>query len=232
MSFCIVARCVRTGNLGVGIAAEHLAVGLQCDGAIRARIGATMTLHMPTPANNRLALNLLEQGYAPQQAVVELCANDPDHTARQIAIVDREGRTAVHRGARANAAATSSVSESCIAMIDGLPGEAVVRALRERFESGASLALDARILAALEAVDATGTAAIRSVALVVYGVNDYSDVDLRVDMHERPIVELRRLYDEYQPFGAYYDERAKNPREAIPQREFADILARKRESAS
>jgi uncharacterized Ntn-hydrolase superfamily protein len=72
----------------------------------------------------------------------------------------------------------------------------------------------------------------RSVALVVYGVRDYSDVDLRVDMHERPIAELRRLYDEYQPFGVYYDERAKNPREAIPQREFADMLARKREGAS
>ena len=113
-------------------------------------------------------------------------------------------------------------------MIDGLPGEPVVRALRASFESGASLDLDARILAALEAVEAGYLAAIRSVALVMYGSRDYSEVDLRVDMHDQPIAELRRLYDEFQPFGAYYDERAKNPREALPQREFADMLERGR----
>jgi uncharacterized Ntn-hydrolase superfamily protein len=117
-------------------------------------------------------------------------------------------------------------------MIDSLPGEPVVRALRASYESGASLDLDARILAALEAVDSADAAAMRSVALVVYGAHDYSEVDLRVDMHEQPIAELRRLYDEYQSFGAYYDERAKNPRAALPQREFADMLARKGEGAA
>ncbi len=232
MSFCIVAHCARTGNLGVGIASENLAVGLQCDGAIRPRIGATLTLHAPIPANNHLAMRLLEQGYAPQHVLGELCANDPDHATRQIAIVDREGCTSVYCGEHAHAAAASRVGAGCIAMIDGWPGETVVHALQKSFESGADLRLDARILAALEAVDATVAAAMRSVALVVYGDEDYSDVDLRVDMHERPIAELRRLYDVYQPFGAYYDERAKNPRKAIPQREFADMLARQREDAA
>lgn len=232
MSFCIVARCSRTGNLGVGIASEHLAVGLQCDGAIRSRIGATLTLYAPNPANNRLAMKLLEQGYAPRYVLSELCANDLDHALRQIAVMDREGRVALYSGEDAHPAAAASEGEACIAMIDSLPGEPVVRALRASYESGASLDLDARILAALEAVDSADAAAMRSVALVVYGAHDYSEVDLRVDMHEQPIAELRRLYDEYQPFGAYYDERAKNPRAALPQREFADMLARKGEGAA
>jgi len=232
MSFCIVGRCARTGNLGVGIASEHLAVGLQCDGAVRSRIGATLTLRAPAPANNRLAMKLLEQGYAPRHVLSELCANDPDHALRQIAIVDREGVAALYTGAHVHAAAAASDGEGCIAMIDGLPGESVLGALLASFEDGARLDLDARILAALEAVDSTSVAGMRSVALVVYGARDYSEVDLRVDMHEQPIVELRRLYDEYQPFGAYYDERAKNPRAALPQREFADMLARKGEGAA
>jgi uncharacterized Ntn-hydrolase superfamily protein len=232
MNCCIVARCARTGRLGVGIASEDLAVGLQCDGAIRPRIGATLTLGAPTPAHNRLAMNLLEQGYARQHVLSELCANDPEHARRQIAIIDREGRTAVYHGACAPNAAAYSEGEGCIAMIDGLPGEAVVGTLRGCFENSAALDLDARLLATLEAMAAAGGVAWRSVALVVYGDRDYSDIDLRVDMHAQPIAALRRLYDEYQPFGAYYDERARNPRQALPQREFADMLARAREGTS
>ena len=232
MSLCIVARCERTGNLGVGIASENLAVGLHCDGAIRPRIGATLTLNAATPANNRLALHLLAQGYAPQHAIAELCANDPDHARRLIAIVDREGRAAFHRGLHAHAAAACLAGANCVTMISGAPGETAARSLQASFAGNAGLDLDARILAALEAIDPAGTTALRSVVLVVYGNREHSDVDLRVDMHERPIAELRRLYDEYQPFGAYYDERAKNPREALPQREFADLLSRSRAGRS
>ena len=72
---------------------------------------------------------------------------------------------------------------------------------------------------------------VRSVALVVFGDNDYSDVDLRVDLHADPIAELRRLYDEYQPFAQYYDERGRRPREAITQREFADMLYARKDAA-
>jgi len=232
MSLCIIARCARTGNLGLGVGSENLSIGMQCDGAIRPRIGATLTLGATTPANNRLTLNLLAQGYSPQSALAELRANDPAHAQRLIAILDREGRAAYHRGTHASAAAACLAGVDCITMIDGAPGEAAARSLQASFASSADDDLGARILRALEAVEPPGAAGLRSVALVVYGANDYSDIDLRVDMHERPVAELRRLYDEYQPFGAYYDERAKNPRQALPQREFADLIERSRGGGS
>jgi hypothetical protein len=54
-----------------------------------------------------------------------------------------------------------------------------------------------------------------------------------VDLHDDPIAELRRIYDEYQPFAAYYLERGKHPRQAISQMEFADMLyaGRKKEAS-
>ncbi len=64
--------------------------------------------------------------------------------------------------------------------------------------------------------------------MIVYGIQDYSDWDLRVDEHEKAIDELRRVHEEYKPNAAYYIERARNPDNAIPAMEFADMLAAQR----
>ena len=41
--------------------------------------------------------------------------------------------------------------------------------------------------------------------------------------------ELRRIYADYKPTIAYYDERARNPRNAITGVEFADRLKKQRQ---
>ena len=64
----------------------------------------------------------------------------------------------------------------------------------------------------------------RSAAMVLWGNRTYNEVDLRVDLHERAIEELRRIYVDYKPSIAYYEQRARSPRNAIPAMEFADML--------
>ena len=62
MTYSIIARCPRTGQLGIGIASYSIAIGLYCDGAVRANTGVTLTQGFPNPRNNYLAINLLAQG--------------------------------------------------------------------------------------------------------------------------------------------------------------------------
>jgi hypothetical protein len=44
--------------------------------------------------------------------------------------------------------------------------------------------------------------------------------------------ELRRIYIDYKPSIAYYEERARSPRNAIPAMEFADMLKKQQETQS
>ena len=100
-----------------------------------------------------------------------------------------------------------------------------------RFEGTAALDLEERLLLALEAGrDAGGQGGQsghlpeRSAAVVVFGIQPYSDWDLRVDMHDDAVSELRRVTEGFKPNAAYYLERARKPQNAIPAMEFADIL--------
>ena len=90
MTFTLVARCPRTGQMGIGIATYSICVGLYCNG-LRANVGATMSQAFVNQGNNTLALRLLAQGFSPARVLDELKANDPDFAYRQIAVIDRDG---------------------------------------------------------------------------------------------------------------------------------------------
>jgi uncharacterized Ntn-hydrolase superfamily protein len=231
MTYSLLARCTRTGRFGLGVASTAIAIGLHCDGAVRPGVGVTMTQGNPNPRNNRLALHLLAQGHSPAHALREIAACDAHHDWRQVGILDREGTVAVHSGGRLRGWAGHRAGSDYVAMGSMLAGRPVVDALAARFESDPQADLEERLLLALEAArDAGGLAGTggprqeRSAAVVVWGQRDYSDFDLRVDMHPGAIAELRRIAIDYVPSAAYYEERARNPRNAIPAMEFADML--------
>jgi uncharacterized Ntn-hydrolase superfamily protein len=231
LTYSIIARCPRTGQLGVGIASYSIAIGLYCDGAVRANTGVTLTQGFPNPRNNYLAINLLAQGCTAGQALTQLVGNDPHSEYRQIAIVDRENSAVAHTGAKLRKWAGYRVGKGYVAFGDGLAGQQVVDALAAGFEAAPQAGLDEQLLAALEAGrDAGGVAGARgrlperSAAMIVWGNRTHNEVDLRVDLHDRAIDELRRIYVDYKPSIAYYEERARSPRNAIPAMEFADML--------
>src|SRR5258705_7478302 len=231
MTYSIIARCPRTGQLGVGIASYSIAIGAYSDGAVRANTGVTLTQGFPNPRNNYLAINLLAQGRTAGQALSELIGNDPDSEYRQIAIVDRESNAVAHTGASLRKWTGHRIGKGYVAFGDLLAGQQVVDGLAAGFEAAPQAGLDEQLLAALEAGrDAGGMAGAkgrlpeRSAAMIVWGNRTYNEVDLRVDLHDRAIDELRRIYVDYKPSIAYYEERARNPRNAIPAMEFADML--------
>ncbi len=239
MTYSVIARCARTGRLGIGIASYTIAIGAYCDGAVRPNVGATVTQGFPLPRNNRLAMELLAQGCTPAMTMAALAANDPHHEYRQIAIVDREGVALANTGRHARAPAAQRVGSGVAVCGTAIRNEGVLDAMVGAFESQAAADRDDRLLFALEAgrdagglVGASGPLPERSVAVIVWGKRDYSDYDLRVDMQEGAIAELRRIYVDYKPTAEYYEERARHPRNAIPAMEFADILKSRQKEAS
>jgi uncharacterized Ntn-hydrolase superfamily protein len=91
--------------------------------------------------------------------------------------------------------------------------------MAEEFASDPSLGLDERLLRTLEAGrDAGGQATAdgthlpeRSSALIVVTPDALVPVDVRVDMHETAVEELRRVYSAYRPYMPYYELRAVDP---------------------
>ena len=236
MTFTLLARCPKTGQVGIGIATYSITVGLYCNG-LRGNVGATMTQAFVNQGNNPLALRLLEQGYAPEHVLAELQANDPPHAFRQIAVIDRLGRLAAYSGPKNRGWAGHVAGDGYVAMGNVLAGPPVVDAMARAYEGAAGLSFERRLLAAIEAGrDAGGQTGVdghlpeRSAAVMVYGDYDHAELDLRVDLHDTAIAELRRAFEEYELYRGYYKERSKNPKDALPQYAFVQTL-KKQEAA-
>ncbi len=96
-----------------------------------------------------------------------------------------------------------------------LAGPRVIRETAAAYEAGAKLAFAERLIGALDAGDAAGgdKRGKQAAALLIHGEEDYPLLSLRVDDHEQPLAELRRLNDKslerYQPFFACLPGRAR-----------------------
>ena len=80
-----------------------------------------------------------------------------------------------------------------------LTGPEVLAAMEAAFVRSEATELAERLLLALEAGQAVGgdKRGKQSAALLVYHVEDYPWVDLRVDEHRHPVAELRRIWSIY-----------------------------------
>ena len=239
MTYTLIARCPRSGRLGIATASYTLAIGAYCDGAVRPNVGATLTQGAPLVRNNRLAINSLAMGATPRLALRALEHNDEHFDDRQVAILDREGAGVAHTGSRVRGIAAQRVGSGSVAIGCMLASENVLDAMISSFQSRPEADFDERLLCALEAgrdagglKGAQGALAERSVAVIVWHRQDYSELDLRVDFKDGALAALRAMYADYKPTAEYYEERARHPRNALPAMEFADMLKKKQQEAT
>ena len=214
-TFSIVGRCPRTGRLGVAITTSDVAVGSRCP-YVMPEVGAGSTQASTDPRLGPAALRLLEAGKSPETALGELASKDRHIERRQIGLVDAQGRSAARTGAANAEWAGHLVEDNFVAMGNGLAGGQVVRAMADAFSACETRDLEERLLRSIEAGhDAGGEAQdstpYHSAALLVYGSESYSRVDLRVDEHPTPIEELRRVFEIYRPKIEFYHMRAIHP---------------------
>ncbi len=197
MTYSIVAREPRTGELGVAVQSHFFSVGSIVPWAMPG-VGAVATQAIAEVAFGPRGLALLRDGLDAPAALARLLRDDPAAHVRQVAIVDAAGTAAAHTGAgcMAQAGHLTGPGVSCQGNI--LASDTVWPAMLDAFQSAAGSDLADRLLAALDAAEREGgdVRGRQSAAIVVVpgdGEEWATSVSLRVEDHEEPLVELRRL---------------------------------------
>jgi uncharacterized Ntn-hydrolase superfamily protein len=184
----------------VATQSKFLAVGSVVPWA-EPRVGAIATQAYANPRYGPDGLALLRQGLGAEEVVRRLTEADEGRAERQLGVVDASGRGATYTGEECLDWAGGRTGASYAAQGNILVSAATVDALAETFESSSGPLVE-RLLDALDAAQAAGgdSRGQQSAALLIVeadagyaGLSDVS-VDLRVDDHERPLEELRRLY--------------------------------------
>ncbi|HET9675632.1 MAG TPA: DUF1028 domain-containing protein [Gaiellaceae bacterium] len=200
-TYSIVACDLDAGQWGVAVQSKFLAVGSVVPWA-EPGAGAVATQSYANPRYGPDGLALLRDGRSAQEAVDELTSADESRDERQVGIVDARGGAATFTGTGCHEWAGGRTGAGYAAQGNILVSGETVDALAETFEATKG-PLAARLLASLAAAQAAGgdRRGQQSASLVVVerdgGYAGLSDmlVDLRVDDHERPIEELRRLFE-------------------------------------
>jgi uncharacterized Ntn-hydrolase superfamily protein len=199
-TFSIAAADPETGEVGVAVASKFFAVGSVVPFA-KAGVGAVATQSFANTSYGARGLELLEKGLRAEEVAQVLTRQDDDRAKRQLGVVAANGDAATYTGAACNAWAGGRSGPGYAVQGNILTGEEVVIAMEKAFVESKGKRLADRLYAALAAGDAKGgdSRGRQSAALVVArakaGYGGYTDraVDVRVDDHADPIVELGRL---------------------------------------
>jgi uncharacterized Ntn-hydrolase superfamily protein len=199
MTYSIVARDKKTGELGVAVQSHYFQVGPVVPWAL-AGVGAVATQAHVNIGYGPLGLELLQAGHTAEQALRALTAGDPGAEQRQCAIVDAAGNVAAHTGAKCIPAAGHALGDAFSCQANLMEKDTVWAAMSAAYKS-TDAPLAERMMAALDAAEAEG-GDIRgrqsAAMLVVSGTGtgrpwDDRIIDLRVEDSAEPLVELRRL---------------------------------------
>lgn len=195
-TFSIAARDPASGMLGIAVSTKVPAVGGLVPFA-RAGVGAIASQAWTNPLLGVDGLDLLEQGHSAEEALQKLLDADPEPELRQIIVVGADGAPATHTGFGTDPWCGHRVGDIYAVAGNMLVGEETILAMVEAFESSVQGAFPGRLLRALEAGQAAGgdKRGRQSAALYVVKSDPYPYLDLRVDEHSDPVVELRRVYE-------------------------------------
>jgi len=205
MTYSIVARDPETGELGVAVQSRSFNTGAVVPWGAPG-VGVVATQSYTELSYGPLGLELLRAGKTPEQALAELITADEEAAYRQVAILDAEGRVAVHVGEACIPAAGFAAGEGFSAQANMVDSERVWESMAESFERSTGPLAD-RLLQALDAAEAAGgdwrgRQAGGILVVAAEGEPWAREVDLRVDDHPDPLDELRRLVRMRQAYRA------------------------------
>jgi uncharacterized Ntn-hydrolase superfamily protein len=198
-TFSIVARDPESGEMGVAVQSHWFSTGSIVTWA-EPGVGVVATQSMAEVSYGPLGLIAMQTGKPVSMVLTDLLNKDENREVRQVAMVDKKGNVAVHTGARCIAEAGHHTGHQYSVQANMMLKNTVWPAMAAAYEKSKGPLAD-RLLAALDAAQAEGgdirgkqSAAI----LIVSGetpVHPWKGVlvDLRVEDHPEPLVELRRL---------------------------------------
>src|SRR4030081_2631675 len=188
MTWSIIARDDGTGQIGIAVATRFFAVGARVP-HIAAGIGGVATQALVKPHFCVGRGKLWREGREPRDIVEPLIAADSGHESRQLHIMDASGRVAAFTG------------RDCVDWCGHIEGKgfsiagnmlAGARGLGDTgntYIAGETLPFARRLIAAMRAGEAAGgdKRGKQSAALLIYGEEEWSDLNLRVDDHPHPL---------------------------------------------
>ena len=202
-TFSIVGFDPRTGDLGVAVQSKFFAVGSVVPWA-QAEVGAIATQSYANVSYGPEGLELLTKGQTARETVKALTSADKDRRLRQLGIVDARGNSTSFTGSGCHQWAGHSERPNFCAQGNILTGKKVVDAMAASFEQSQKKGMGGLCSWLADALtagqDAGGDSRGRqSAALLVvrknggYAAGNDRFIDLRVDDHKTPIIELHRL---------------------------------------
>jgi uncharacterized Ntn-hydrolase superfamily protein len=213
MTFSISARCARTGLIGIAVSSSSPCVAARCAHA-RSGVGAVATQNITDPTLGRRGLDLMESGLSAAEALKELKAGAQHIEYRQLALVDRDGRTASFSGTKTLGTHRTVEADNVVAAGNLLAHRDVPVRMVEAFEASEGRHLGDRLIGAMRAALEAGgeEGPVHSVGMLLVRNVAWPIADLRVDWHETdPIGELESLWRLWLPQMDDYVTRALNP---------------------
>jgi uncharacterized Ntn-hydrolase superfamily protein len=194
MTWSIIARDSFTGQFGIAVATRFFAVGARVP-YIAPGVGAVATQALVNPYYGIDGLDLLRDGQSPGDIVEGLTAADSGRESRQLHILDAKGRIASHTGRECVDWCGHIEGDGFSIAGNMLTGANVLDDTAQAYIANKTLPFAQRLIAALRSGEAAGgdKRGKQSAALLIYGDDEWSALDLRVDDHPDPLTELERL---------------------------------------
>jgi len=194
MTWSIIARDNASGQFGIAVATRFFAVGARVP-HIAPRIGGIATQALSNPYYGIDGLKLLREGRSPREVVEILTVADTGRESRQLHIMDAAGRIAAHTGRECVDWCGHIEGKGFSIAGNMLAGANVLDDTAKTYVENESLPFAQRLIAAMRSGEAAGgdKRGKQSAALLIYGEEEWSDLDLRVDDHFDPLAELGRL---------------------------------------
>lgn len=225
MTFSISARCGRTGMFGIAVSSSSPCVAARCAHA-RAGVGAVATQNVTDPTLGPRGLDLMASGLSAAEALERLTEAGMHIAYRQLALVDKEGRTASYSGAMTLGTHITAEAPDVVAAGNLLSSRDVPNRMVAAFQAADGQPLGDRLIAAMQmALEAGGEEGpVHSAGMLLVREVAWPVADLRVDWHETdPIGGLARLWELWKPQMDAYVTRALDPASAPSYRVPGDL---------
>lgn len=229
-TFSIVAYDLRKEEWGVAVQSKFLAAAAVVSWA-QAKAGAVATQAWANASYGPEGLRLLEQGLSAEEVVKRLIEADEGREHRQVGVVDSQGGGFAFTGSECLPWAGHIVGEGYTCQGNILVGEETLEAMAKAFEETKGELADRLVASLLAGQEAGGDSrGQQSAGLLVVrekgGYGGFSDrvVDLRVDDHPTPILELQRLLELHKLYFGETDPERLVKIEELVARELQEIV--------
>lgn len=206
-TFSVVAIDTVSGEMAVGVQSHWFSVGSIVSWG-KSGVGVVATQSFVNPAYGPDGLKLISEGKTAEQALQMLVEKDAGRDYRQVAFLDTKGNISAFTGDKCVQSASHITGENFSVQANMMLNNDVVPAMAKTFRENANLPLAERVVKTMQAAQDAGgdIRGKQSAVLLVFNTKavefEWMDkkIDLRIDDHTAPLIELERLLNVYRAY--------------------------------